>query len=76
MATKTIHSDATYIAHRVIGALTNFGPQTIDDLAALVSLGWHEVLLAVDRLSRDGQVALRRTADRRYLVLLPRDAAR
>ena len=68
ITTSTPHS-ATLSETRVLGALKVFGAQTIDELSSMVCMNTSELLLLVDRLSRDGRVALRRTPDRNYLVL-------
>jgi DNA-binding MarR family transcriptional regulator len=69
MITTSIPHSTILSETRVLGALKVFGPQTIDQLASMVCMHVSELLLLVDRLSRDGRVALRRTPDRDYLVL-------
>ncbi|HZS10961.1 MAG TPA: hypothetical protein VFA38_01845 [Nitrospirales bacterium] len=68
ISTSTPYS-TTLSESRILGALKVFGPQTLDELSSSVCMNGSELLLLVDRLSRDGRVALRRTPERDYLVL-------
>ncbi len=48
------------------------GPSRLDDLVVrLPEYSWNEIFIAVDRLSRDGRVAIRRMASSGYEVSLP-----
>ena len=60
---------------RVLGILRDQGPQTLETLCALPGSSWAEVLLAVDRLSRTGAVAIGQLARCEYQVSLNRPAA-
>jgi len=60
---------------QLLSALRGRGPQTIEMLASLPGLSWTPVFLALDRLSRSGEVSLQRTGRCDYLVFLNRAAA-
>lgn len=53
---------------RVLEILRENGPQTLDHLCALPDLGWAQVLMAVDHLSRCEAIALELIAPREYQV--------
>jgi len=57
--------------------LTRAGTCSLDELAALLpSYSWAQVFAAVDRLTREGTVALKHPAPFRYLLsLAPRRSA-
>jgi hypothetical protein len=56
----------------VLDMLQRTGPCYLDDLVIqLPSLSWSEVFVAVDRMSRDGRLFLRRLARSTYYVALP-----
>jgi hypothetical protein len=56
----------------VLDMLQTTGPCYLDDLVIqLPSLSWSEVFVAVDRMSRDGRLFLRRLARSTYYVALP-----
>jgi hypothetical protein len=58
--------------------LARAGTCSLDELAALLPLySWGQVFAAVDRLTREGTVALKHPAPFRYLLsLAPRQTAR
>jgi DNA-binding Lrp family transcriptional regulator len=45
---------------RLVRALKDRGPQTLERLAVTSNLSWSELFFAVDRLSRSGRVTLKR----------------
>jgi predicted transcriptional regulator len=53
---------------RLIDALRRSGPQTIETLSSLSGLSWSQVFLAIDRLSRTGNVSLQRLSSCEYQV--------
>lgn len=53
---------------RLLMALQETGPQTIDDLCSLPGMGWSQVFLAIDRLSRSGRICLGLVDGRHYRV--------
>ena len=46
---------------RLLIALREMGPQTVEELTTLPGLSWSQVFFAIDRLSRRGTVSVRRT---------------
>ena len=52
----------------LIQALQRSGPQTIEALSLTSGLSWSQVFMAIDRLSRSGTVALRRSGQGEYQV--------
>lgn len=57
---------------RLLAALATEGPQTIESLASLPGLSWAPVFLALDRLSRSGEVLLRPVGHGEYQVSINR----
>lgn len=55
---------------RLLEVLHEKGPQTLENLCALPDLGWAQVLLAVDHLSRTHEVAIELIAPCEYQVSL------
>ena len=55
---------------RLLEVLREKGPQTLENLCALPDLGWAQVLLAVDHLSRTREVAIELIAPCEYQVSL------
>jgi len=55
---------------RLLEVLRERGPQTLDELCALPDLGWAQVLLAVDHLSRSHDIVLEMIAPCEYQVSL------
>ena len=62
--------DHTVTDERLVQALKNSGPQTLERLAAAAGLTWSELFFAVDRLSRSGRVTLKRLRRSEYEVSL------
>lgn len=60
---------------RLLDALRRSGPQTIETLSSLSGLSWGQVFIAIDRLSRSGQVSLQRLHVCEYQVSLIQAAA-
>jgi len=56
--------------HQLLEALRRSGPQTIEALSSVSGLSWGQVFLAIDRLSRTGNVSLRRLPSCHYQVSL------
>jgi hypothetical protein len=55
----------------VLGTLRERGPQTLDQLAAsLPEANWAQLLLAIDRSSRQGDITVRIYAHGDYLIAL------
>ena len=46
------------VDRRMFGALKKKGAQSMEGLSTLTGIGWAQVLLSVDRLSRIGKVSL------------------
>ncbi|MGE3979785.1 MAG: hypothetical protein AB7F94_19685 [Nitrospira sp.] len=62
----------TLIEDAVIKILLQTGPRTLDDVAeALPVHNWNELFSAVDEMSRDGRVVLRRLAGSGYQLSVP-----
>ena len=59
---------------RMLDALREAGPFTLDALSTRVDMSWEQIFLAVDRLSRSRYVALHRTQSREYVVSIRRMA--
>jgi hypothetical protein len=67
---------ATAVEEAVIEMLQRTGPCSLDDVASyLPNLGWGEVFVAVDRMSRDGRVLLRQRGYSTYQITLPSQLA-
>ena len=43
---------------RMLGVLKKKGAQSMEDLSTLTGIGWAQVFMSVDRLSRIGRVSL------------------
>jgi hypothetical protein len=54
----------------LLSTLRTMGPQTIEKLASLPGLSWAQVFLAIDRLSRSGEVSLQPIRRCEYQVSL------
>ncbi|KXK05561.1 MAG: hypothetical protein NBKEAIPA_01561 [Nitrospirae bacterium] len=63
-------ADVSLSHSRLLELLRERGPQTLDSLCAVPDLGWAQVLMAVDHLSRSQQVSLEMIAPREYRVSL------
>jgi hypothetical protein len=60
----------------VIEMLRTSGPCCLDDLVTyLPNLSWGEVFVAVDRISRDGRLLIRRLGCSSYQITLPSQLA-
>jgi hypothetical protein len=55
---------------RLVQALKDASPQTLERLAASSGMSWSELFSAVDRLSRTGKVTIRRLRRCEYEVSL------
>ena len=55
---------------RLLEVLREKGPQTLESLCAIHEMSWSQVLLAVDHLSRSGEVAIELIAPCEYQVSL------
>ena len=55
---------------RLVQALKDSSPQTLERLAASSGMSWSELFFAVDRLSRNGKVTIRRLRRCEYEVSL------
>ena len=78
MSTMTCVSEgntSVSVDERLLMALRETGPQTLEKLALLPGLSWPQVFLAIDRLSRSGAVSLQRTRRFEYEVSINRMAA-
>lgn len=56
--TITQPSNSQSVDRTVLLLLRRNGAQTIEDLTTLTGIGWGQVFMSVDRLSRTGKVAL------------------
>jgi hypothetical protein len=63
-------SEVSASEKRLLEVLREKGPQTLESLCALPDMSWSQVLLAVDHLSRSGEVAIELIAPCEYLVSL------
>ena len=69
-------SDATAKEDAVSEMLQRTGPCCLDDLVRhLPNLSWGEVFVAVDRMSRDGRLLIRRLGNSSYQIALPSQLA-
>ena len=66
--TITPPSDAPSVDRTVLLVLKRKGAQTIEGLTMLTGIGWGQVFLSVDRLSRTGKVSLTRVYPSEYRV--------
>jgi hypothetical protein len=66
----TIHATAE---ERIIEILQSTGPCSLDDVVRFLDshLSWSNVFVAVDQMSRDGRVVLRRLGNSTYQIALP-----
>ena len=61
-------SDSPSVDRTVLLVLRRKGAQTIEGLTMLTGIGWGQVYLSVDRMSRTGTVSLRVAYPSEYLV--------
>ena len=66
--TITQPSDSPSVDRTVLLLLRRKGAQTIEGLTVLTGVGWGQVFLSVDRLSRTGKVSLTRVYPSEYRV--------
>jgi len=64
------NSELSVSETRLREVLREKGPQTLENLCAIPDLGWAQVLLAVDHLSRTREVAIVLIAPGEYQVSL------
>jgi hypothetical protein len=66
----TIHATAEV---RIVEILQSTGPCSLDDVVRFLHphLSWSNVFVAVDQMSRDGRVLLRRLGNSTYQIALP-----
>lgn len=63
--------DASVQEEFIIDVLQRTGPCCLDDLVSyLPNLSWGEVFVAIDRMSRDGRLALRKRGYSTYQITL------
>lgn len=65
---KPVMADMTN-AERVLARLKESGPQTCEQLYAALKIDWAELSLALDRLSRNGEIAAWRAKDRQDTII-------
>jgi hypothetical protein len=71
MSTMPIErNDVSTSERRLLEVLHEKGPQTLDNLCALPDMSWAQVLMAVDHLSRSGEVVIELIAPCEYQVAL------
>jgi hypothetical protein len=46
------------VDRKMLGVLKKSGAQSMEDLSTLIGIGWTQVFMSVDRLSRIGKVSL------------------
>jgi len=70
--TITQPSSSQSVDRKMLLLLRRKGAQTIDGLATLTGIGWGQVFLSVDRLSRTGKVLLTAVYPSEYRVSVGR----
>jgi hypothetical protein len=65
------HSGSQSVDRKVLLLLRRNGAQTIEGLTVLTGIGWGQVFLSVDRLSRAGKVSLAPVYPNEYRVSVP-----
>jgi hypothetical protein len=69
MTLKAAFAGTLLIAQRIISLVEQNGPQTLEELhEALKDSDWLPLLLALDRLKRDGEVSVCQSLDGAYRV--------
>jgi hypothetical protein len=58
MGTHEPYATSRLVDRRMLLALKRGGAQTMEGLSSLTGIGWAQVFLSVDRLSRIGKVSL------------------
>ena len=67
MADTHVRTELETVDERILSILRTHNGLTLEQMAAsLTGAGWPQVFLAVDRLSRSGEVALRQAGIGRY----------
>jgi len=70
--TLTQPSDSQSVDRKVLLLLRRKGAQTIESLTMLTGIGWGQVYVSVDRLSRTGKVSLAPVYPSEYRVSVGR----
>ena len=65
-------SNSQSVDRKVLLLLRRKGAQTIEDVTMLTGIGWGQVFLSVDRLSRTGKVSLTAVYPSEHCVLVSR----
>ncbi len=65
-------SNSQSVDRKVLLLLRRKGAQTIEGLAMLTGIGWGQVFLSVDRMSRTGKVSLKAVYPSEYCVSVGR----
>ena len=65
-------SNSQSVDRKMLLLLRRNGAQTIEGLTTLMGIGWGQVFLSVDRLSRTGKVSLTPVYPSEYRVLVDR----
>jgi hypothetical protein len=74
MTLKAAFADTLLVAQRIISFVEQEGPQTLDELhEALKDAEWFPLLLALDRLKREGEISVQESNDGAYRIV-KRDA--
>ena len=69
MTEQTIDGHVSEVESRILQELERLGPCTLEEFVrVLPDYTWNQVFAAVDRLSRDGTVLLRRPTRFEYVV--------
>ena len=68
-------SNSQTVDRKVLLLLRRKGAQTIEGLTMLSGIGWGQVFLSVDRMSRTGKVSLKTVYPSEYLVSVGRAGA-
>jgi hypothetical protein len=53
-----LHNTAETVDRRMLGVLKTKGAQSMEGLSNLMGIGWSQVFMSVDRLSRMGKISL------------------
>jgi hypothetical protein len=69
--TRLLDMQGPSVEEWVLGTLRERGPQTLDQFgASLPEVNWAQLLLAIDRLSRQGDISMRIHSHEDYLIAL------
>jgi hypothetical protein len=70
MTLKAAFAGTLLIAQRIISLVEQKGPQTLDELhEALKDAEWLPLLLALDRLKREGEILVRESNDGAHRIV-------